>query len=301
MIKPTFEATTDSATDKLTKKVPTHTYTVLESLSLLVLFACVCRHEDITVKTVAYIIHLERSTAREQNLADLEAMCPVPTQMHAAIDGHKLKQSELTDVYVKGQHWPIYPFSLRPAEVGVALSHRSCWKRALDEGVDAALILEDDVKLVDEFETGFLSAIEHIQELGYIQFRVRPIRGKIRLVRNFGTVKQRQLVEPSVVPLGMCAQLVSRTAAQRLLKATSRFDRPIDAFLQLRNITGQRVYVMQPSGVEEISDELGGSTVHSKIQKVSWINREFRRFKYRMEVRRMSKQYWDSLNSLTKE
>ncbi|MCE2523670.1 MAG: hypothetical protein J4F49_10720 [Rhodobacteraceae bacterium] len=79
---------------------------------------------------------------------------------------------------------------------------------------------------------------------------------------------------------------MSRTAAERLLEATQRIDRPIDCFLQ-------SIYSVIPSGVGEISQELGGSTIHAKDQQVSWAEREFKRFAYWMKVRRMSPRCWE--------
>ncbi len=134
---------------------------------------------------------------------------------------------------------------------------------------------------------------KHVRELDYIQFPVRQVRTKTRTFGDSGGPANIRTVEPRVVPLGACAQLVSRTAAERLLEATQRIERPIDCFLQLRNITGQSIYSVIPSGVGDISRELGGSTIHAKDQQVSWAEREFKRFAYRMKVHRMSRRYWE--------
>ena len=87
-----------------------------------------------------------------------------------------------------------------------------------------------------------------------------------------------ELLEPLVVPLGMRAQLVSRAAADRLPAATGRIDRPVDTFLQLRETSGVRVFTAWPTGVSEISSELGGSTIHSRRKRELWLKREWDRF-----------------------
>ena len=251
------------------------------------------------MNTVAYIIHLKRSMARRENVTKTRARCPVSTFIHPATDGNALDKSQISNAYTQSIHEPEYPFPLRNGEVGLFLSHRSCWKRILDEGVDAALILEDDTELTASFDASFEIAIDHIVELGLIQFQVRKIRGMTRVVSSSGASDDRRILEPLVVPLRTNAQLVSRTAAEKLLNSSDLFDRPVDTFLQLRNVTGQRVYSMQPSGVVENSSLTGGSTIHNQDRKIGWIAREIKRLTYRREVHRLSRLYWNSVIAST--
>lgn len=251
------------------------------------------------MKISAYVIHLERSEDRDGHLKELIPACPILGQVHLATDGNSLTESEIGEVYTRSIHQPRYPFALRPAEVGVFLSHRSCWRRLLDEGNDVALILEDDIEFEDVFYKGFELAMNHVQSLEYIQFPVRRVRSRTRPSCNSWNPDGIQIVEPMIVPLGACAQLVFRTAAERLLRATKRFDRPIDCLLQLRNLSGQAVHSVLPSGVNEISRELGGSATHARDRQIGWAEREFKRFAYRMQVRRLSRQYWESAQRMS--
>ena len=250
------------------------------------------------MKISALVIHLERSADRDSNLTKLISACPVPGWVHAATDGNLLTKAEIAECYSRQLHQPHYPFALRPGEIGCFLSHRSCWRRMLDEGTAAALILEDDIELEDGFHEGFELARMHIKALEYVQFPVRRIRSRTRPGIRSQIPNGVQVVEPIVAPLGTCAQLVYWTAAKRLLGATRKFDRPIDCLLQLRSLTGQPVYSVLPSGVKEISSDLGGSVTHVKEREIGWFEREFKRFTYRSQVRRLSRQYWKSANRL---
>ncbi len=246
-------------------------------------------------KTAAYIIHLKRSVARAENVAELKSRCPVPTYVHDATDGSALDQADISKCYREAIHVPKYPFSLRSSEIGLFVSHRSCWERLVSDDVDAALILEDDVRLEENFDELLSFVTKHILDLGYVKFRVGPVRGKARIVKSDVGTGGKEIVEPLVVPFGTYAQLVSRIAAEKLLESTVRFDRPIDTFLQLRHVSGQRVYSVNPSGVVENSSEIGGSTIHGKDRRMGWIDREIKRFTYRREVRRLSRLYWNSV------
>ncbi|EPP1355413.1 glycosyltransferase family 25 protein, partial [Enterobacter hormaechei] len=58
-----------------------------------------------------------------------------------AVDGRKMTETELRNVTRETN------YAFLPGEVGCALSHQKIYKRIIDENIDAALILEDDVVL----------------------------------------------------------------------------------------------------------------------------------------------------------
>ncbi|MCY4221318.1 MAG: glycosyltransferase family 25 protein [Thiotrichales bacterium] len=245
------------------------------------------------MKIKAYIIHLEKSSQRARNVRKIRDRCPIPICVQAAVDGSLLTDSDLTKVYQPRLHFPDYPFPLLPGEIGVFLSHRACWKKMMDDGVDSALILEDDTVLEKLFERSLEFALNHITSLGYINFNVRPIKGRSRVVATSGRENPMQILEPALVPHRTNAQLVSRQAGEKLLISSEQFDRPVDSFLQLRRITGQRIFMMEPSGISENSGITGGSTIHNNKQ-ISWLDRKIRRFRYRTQLRKISRQYWNS-------
>ena len=246
------------------------------------------------MNVVAYVIHLQRSASRMEAVRDLQDRCPVPTIVQDAVDGELLDDPFISHCYSRSLFAPKYPFTLRPAEIGIFLSHRSCWRRMIDEGADAALILEDDAGLSSEFDQAFSLASEHVHELGVIQFPVRNLRGEARSVLPPKGSSGPRIHEHVVVPLRAIAQLVSRDAAKRLLETTARFDRPVDTLLQLRNITGQRVYSMYSAGVVDTSSAIGGTTIHTGSKQGGFLEREVKRFIYRSRVRRLSRRYWNS-------
>lgn len=52
-------------------------------------------------------------------------------------------------------------------EIGCAMSHRLIWQKMLDENIDHALILEDDVN-IDEYLVDFLKKTIHYQEFDFL-------------------------------------------------------------------------------------------------------------------------------------
>lgn len=70
-----------------------------------------------------------------------------------------------------------------------------------------------------------------------------------------------RLCKPAIAPLRMSCTLYSQAAVRTLVGLTERFDRPVDTFVQMSWVTGCGPLITIPSGVREISAEIGGSTI----------------------------------------
>ena len=236
----------------------------------------------------AFIIHLDRATARKPIVAELTAALPMPTEVFSAIDGAALDHDALyANVTRKSHVRPHYPFELSKGEIACYKSHRAVWQKIVDEELDAGIVFEDDA-VIDP--AAFGPALElakmHIDEQGVIQFQTRPIAGAAEAVAQDDGVK---LLRPPVVLLRTTAYIISKAAAARLLAATQVIDRPIDSLLQLTRVTGQPICVVAPSGVSEVSDAIGGTTIQKRGKSnAERISREFQRARYRWAVRRAS-------------
>ena len=227
------------------------------------------------------IIHLKRSLERKPQVRKLKQDLPYRTKVVEAIDGSKL-DNELSKSYKPRLLRPRYPFSLRSAEVGCFQSHRKCWQEILDRGLEAALIIEDDVDIIDEeFTAAIKLAMKEIKMGDLIRLPMKP-REK---PRNSNVKRDNiSIFEPTVIGLGTQAQIVTYDAARQLLEKTAHFDRPIDVYLQLRWKHGVRVLTLWPNGVRERSSSLGGSVIGKERSNGDKIRRELLRPIYRAKV-----------------
>lgn len=226
-----------------------------------------------------YIIHLKRATARRTQAETLRTTLGPAAQIVQAVDGTRL-EPEVIDSAIGTRCTPRYPFALRPAEIATFMSHRTCWQRLLDEGQDAALIVEDDIVIGPEFFNACDLAREHVRAGGFVRLP-RKDREVGPVIATRGGAK---LVRPRLVGLGMHAQIVSAGAAARLLSVTERFDRPVDTFLQLFWRHGADMMSVWPSGVSEVSAGIGGSTIHHRITPAARLKHEVLRPLYRLSV-----------------
>lgn len=242
------------------------------------------------MKIEAFIIHLQRATSRLGQVEELLRHLPVSSHILKAVDGQSLSANQIAAVYWRNLHKPYYPFELRLGEIACFLSHRNAWQEIVDRGLDAALILEDDVDLVPGvFDAAFNLAVAKVTgDPAYIQFGLRSLKGSVQTLACDGDVS---IVRPEIIPLRTTAQLVTREAAKILLQHTSVFDRPIDVFLQLHWLSGIHPVTVVPSGLIDRTRDIGGTTIHSSKEISERLMREWGRFVYRWNIRRLSRLY----------
>ena len=227
------------------------------------------------------IIHLERSLERKPQVSKLKKKLAFRTKVIEAIDGSKA-DNDFSKSYAPRLLRPYYPFNLRSAEVACFQSHRKCWQEILDQGLEAALIVEDDVDIIDEeFMSAVKLAMKEIKMGDLIRLPVKP-REK---PRNSSVKRDNiSIFEPTLVGLGTQAQIVTYDAARRLLESTKRFDRPIDVYLQLRWKHRVRILTLWPNGVREHSSSLGGSLIGKEKNYGNKLRRELLRPIYRAKI-----------------
>lgn len=212
--------------------------------------------------TKAFIIHLERAVGRRPQVEQLRANLPLPVEVMPAVDGLRLTDADIHAVSRVGLHKPHYPFQLSRTEVACFLSHRRAWQAILDQGLEAALIVEDDAAVASaEFAEVLWGAIDSHQPDEVVRFPHRERYEPGAMIRTRGVA---QFTEPRLPALGMVMQLVGRDAARRLLDASLVFDRPVDTFAQMQWLHGARMLTVRPIVIREIGSELGGSVIHSQ-------------------------------------
>lgn len=229
----------------------------------------------------SFIIHMPGDTNRAPNIDRLLQTLPNAQVVDAVIGKEVLARGELLprsgDLYA-----PRYPFSLSPGEVGCFLSHRRCWQKIVDDGLDYGLIVEDDLSIDPALWADALQLIDdHASVETFIRLPAKQRETPVRVVATCGRAK---LFLPKVIGLQTVCQVVGRNAAQRLLSVTNELDRPVDTFLQMHWVTHQPIHTILPNGVSEITQALGGSTIQKKATG-SKISRELNRALYRARVK----------------
>lgn len=229
----------------------------------------------------SFVIHMKGNDARRPNAERLCATLP-NAQLVDAVNGRDPDAIAGMCTAPGTLHAPRYPFPLRPAEIGVFLSHRKCWQRIVDDGADFALIAEDDLAVDPDRLACALDLIgAHATPEMYVRLPVKQREKPARVIAESGGM---QLILPRIIGLQCICQVVGREAARRLLAVTDTIDRPVDTLLQMHWVTGQPVHAILPNGNREIASEIGGSTIQTRTPAAGKLAREVKRAAYRAQV-----------------
>lgn len=235
------------------------------------------------MKAEALVIHLARAEKRRSQVERLMVKLPLATVVIDAVDGLGEPDEALFSRYRRVLHGPRYPFELRRQEIACFLSHRKAWSEIVKRGLDAGLVVEDDVDTDEVFGDVLEAVMAALQPRDLIRFP-RWSRGE----QGFEIARSRHIsiIEPGLPGLGMQMQLIGREAARSLLEATEQFDRPVDTTVQMRWLHSVRILSARPIAIREIHPALGGTVIQKKAKPYGEVlSREVKRSLYRLAVR----------------
>jgi GR25 family glycosyltransferase involved in LPS biosynthesis len=243
------------------------------------------------MKAAGFVIHLNRAIERRAQADAIAAALPVPTTVLSAIDARHMSDAEREAVYRPRQMVPRFPFRLTAGEVACFLSHRLCWQRMLEQGLDAAIIAEDDVAVDHPALRDMLAfALDRMDTDDFVRLP-KSARGETGPI--IAEKDEKVLIAPDLVGLNMQMQVVGAGAARRLLAATQVFDRPVDVLVQMSWVHGARVLSARPIVIRELSGGMGGSLIQNRNKSLTArlhheIARPIFRFQLRREARRQA-------------
>jgi len=175
--------------------------------------------------TDIFVINLDRSPERLAKIDQRLKELGVRYTRVPAVDGRFLDSALRTAPLGKERFFR----PLENGEYGIYQSHRVCWQRVLDEGLDWAIVLEDDVVLAPTFV-----------EVPAAIAQLRPEWDVIKLSKGFRKRRTWDLtaagpftaVAFNKIPAGTQGYVVSRRGAERLLRGYRRMMRPVDIDIQ---------------------------------------------------------------------
>jgi glycosyl transferase family 25 len=176
-----------------------------------------------------FVINLDGSTERLAKVESELSKHKLSFERISAVDGRLMSQAQLHEHYCKQKNISDYYKVLTAGEVGCYLSHRKAWQHIIERNLPSAIILEDDFLFEHPLDDVLLFAKAQ-QNFDYIKLSDHP--GRKRKTRILQTIGNSHLVSFDKVPARTCAQLVSYQGAEKLLKASESFGRPVDIDLQ---------------------------------------------------------------------
>lgn len=216
------------------------------------------------------LINLERSTDRLTACADQFAAYNLPFERVEAVNGDNLDATAIDELYNFADS--SYHKHLTNGELGCYLSHVQVWQKIVDEHLDYAVILEDDILLQVDIQRG-LEAVKSIQQpWDLIKLAEAPAKRKAVHQMPAGDFS---LITYNKVPSRTCAQVVSLSGAKKLLATSNHIKRPIDIELQYWWESELSVFGLKPYVVKANHDEVSeiDRNVNRKKVKQSFLRK----------------------------
>lgn len=182
-----------------------------------------------------FIINLKKDQEKRQHITDLCRQHQIDFEIIPAVNGKALDEKYVQTVYYENASVRNIGRSMSRGEIGCALSHRHIYETMISEGIDVALVLEDDIDFdedlpdllhrIDEFPDdwdvvllGHHSAWSRDQDTAY------SIWGKRRLNCRYSVVR------PVEMGCGTYGYLIRVTGAKKLVADTRVLYQPIDHY-----------------------------------------------------------------------
>lgn len=220
----------------------------------------------------AFVISMPRSTDRRSAMQRKLQHSGLQFEFFDAVEGAKIDRAQ----YPAGR-------ALTNAELGCYLSHVGVWRLVAESPFEGALVLEDDVSVVDDIEA-------LCRELGRLPVQpdmvrvssLKPPRGPKIFCLDAG----RNLLLARINPSGSQGYWLTRAGARRLLDCWATPTRPFDKALDRYWQHGLKVLLLDPPAVWE-TPGFASTIVQRSSKPQAYLPRKFENARRAWAVRRI--------------
>ncbi|MFV4649050.1 glycosyltransferase family 25 protein, partial [Mycobacterium tuberculosis] len=231
-------------------------------------------------------ISLKRRTDRLEHMQALLARRGLKAEFVEAVDGTALTADQRAR-YDRDKALSVYGAEMNAAEIGCCLSHLKVYQTIVDEGIDTALVLEDDIDCDADF-ADLLDAILANSRREWLVLRLQSTKGEIINANRPSTrgdrsetFRGRTLCRVRTGVLGGCGYLIRYDGAARMLRYAERPFMPIDQTMDRYWENGIEPYVLRPFPVRQsprIASEISTRKVRPAMSGYRTALRRGRRF-----------------------
>lgn len=180
------------------------------------------------------VINLDKASERMESMKTQLDSLGIDYERVQGNLGTSLSEEEISKIYSEKENLSKYYMPLSVANIGCYSSHLKAWQKIVDDDLDYALVLEDDLCL-DAKIADFSKLVGLIDKPWECIKLMNPGQPK-KIVRRkkIGNVNgvEYEFVTWRKPPTFAMAQLISRAGAEKLLATRSVFYRPIDVDMQ---------------------------------------------------------------------
>lgn len=200
------------------------------------------------LKHDCFVINLDRSPQRFQRIKSQLVSQDIEFTRLSAVDGSQLSSSNVDKLYQYSDSDAYYK-QLNKGEIACYLSHMDAWQKIIENQLDFAIVLEDDVNLIGDLNSVVTLVNTLPTDWDYIKLAEHS---RTRHVVHRQQFDSYQRVTYNKIPARACAQIISLSGAKKLLSQCDKILRPVDIDLQYwwerdLNVFGLMPYPVEPS------------------------------------------------------
>lgn len=195
-----------------------------------------------------YVINMKTSKARREKIkARLDAL-ELPFEFFDAIRGADLDYKNAA-YYNRAKRLKYFGRDLLPGEIGCLLSHRGVYEKMVEDNVDVALVLEDDVTIADDFKATLENIMQQEKNWDVLRFlgNKKPFSKGYRKLEAIDA--RHNFVRIPTVPGGAYGYILTLNAAKKLIEHTQSNWCPIDTMHGRVWETGLETFAVYPSPI----------------------------------------------------
>ena len=219
-----------------------------------------------------FVINLKSSADRREVMAERLKPLQIEYSFFEAVNGHALDIETLPS-YEKTRRRLFFGRDLKKGEIGCLLSHRAVYQHIVDNNIDTAVILEDDVFPTPDFPDVVRVLIKHPVKWDMIRFLdSKKVYKKSRVIGALGCGSY-ALTRISGAPGGAYGYMITQKAARKLLQNLQKYYLPIDIIHGYIWQTGLEIFAVKPSPVspdDEVDSTIGGTRFDKTLQISGW-------------------------------
>jgi glycosyl transferase family 25 len=207
-----------------------------------------------------FVINLQADTQRRRHMSPLLAALGLTGEFVAAVDGRSLSEADRV-AYDQDRALRVYGVAMLDTELGCYLSHYRLYERIVREGIETALILEDDLEISPDLPV-LLQDLLTRPDNEWLVVRLESLRHRVRTPPSAEFLGKRVadlsggagLYRLRTHVLGAGAYLIRREGAARMLEYGRRIFMPIDHTMDRFWENGILPYVVRPFPVRQRTD-----------------------------------------------
>lgn len=186
---------------------------------------------------------MPKSKERWEYISNQIAKFNLDCERAEGIDISTLSQSELDKYYSFENNKKMYPRVLSKGEIGCYIAHIKCWEKLIEENLDFAIILEDDIFIDDKFPSALEFLLNNLDKWNFIRLQVEHKSRFLYQQENFGDFSILELIRTSGSTWGYA---LNGQTAQKLISKILPFGITADTNMHIYHKYGITVKTLVP-------------------------------------------------------